>query len=91
MRLSTTSVLGKSIFSMATQKTLVTKVVGNEKMHITAKNFAIELAQTKLNWVESQVKSYLVAFFVKSLSVKPWYDMFDIFPRYYIIYHDSMH
>jgi hypothetical protein len=23
---------------MATQKTLVTKVVGNEKMHITAKN-----------------------------------------------------
>jgi hypothetical protein len=73
---------------MATQKTLVRKVVGNEKMHITAKNrvksqnFAIELAQTKLNWVESQVKSYLVAFFVKSLSVKPWYDMFGIFPRY---------
>jgi hypothetical protein len=35
---------------MATQKTLVTKVVGNEKMHITTKNgvksqnFAIELA-----------------------------------------------
>jgi hypothetical protein len=52
---------------MATQKTLVTKVVGNEKMHITTKNgvkiqkFAIELAQTKLNWLESQVKSYLVA------------------------------
>jgi hypothetical protein len=82
---------------MATQKTLVTKVVGNENMHITAKNgvkiqiFAIELAQTKLNWLESQVKSYLVAYFVKNLSVKPWYDMFGIFPRYYITYHDSMH
>jgi hypothetical protein len=70
---------------MATQKTLVTKVVGNEKMHITNKNgvkiqnFAIELAQTKLNWLDSQVKSYLVAYFVKSSSVKPWYDMFGIF------------
>jgi hypothetical protein len=37
---------------METQKTLVTKVVGNGKMHITVKNgvktqkFAIELAQT---------------------------------------------
>jgi hypothetical protein len=37
---------------METQKTLVTKVVGNGKMHIIAKNgvkiqkFAIELAQT---------------------------------------------
>jgi hypothetical protein len=37
---------------MATQKTLVTKVVDNGKMHITAKNgvniqkFAIELVQT---------------------------------------------
>jgi hypothetical protein len=40
---------------MATQKTLVMKVVGNGNMHITAKNggqdsnFPIELAQTKLN------------------------------------------
>jgi hypothetical protein len=82
---------------MATQKTLVTKVVGNEKMNITAKNgvniqnFAIELAQTKLNWLESQVKSYLVAYFVKSLYAKPWYDMFGIFPSYYITYHESMH
>jgi hypothetical protein len=82
---------------MATQKTLVTKVVGNEKMYITAKNgvkiqnFAIELVQTKLNWVESQVKSYLVAFFVKSFYMKHWYAMFGIFPRYYITYHDSMH
>jgi hypothetical protein len=82
---------------MATQKTLVTKVVGDENMHITTKNgvkiqnFAIELAQTKLNWVEIQVKSYLVAFFVNSLSMEPWYDMFGIFPNYYITYHDSMH
>jgi hypothetical protein len=82
---------------MATQKTLVMKVVGNGNMHITAKNgvkiqiFAIELAQTKLNWVESQVKSYLVVFFVKSFSMKPWYSMFGIFPRYYITYHDSIH
>jgi hypothetical protein len=82
---------------MVTQKTLVTKVVGNENMHMTAKNrvkiqiIAIELEQTKLNWVESQVKSYLVAFFVKSFSMKLWYSMFGIFPRYYITYHDSMH
>jgi hypothetical protein len=53
---------------MATQKTLVMKVVGNGNMHITTKNgvkiqiFAIELAQTKLNWVESQVKSCLLVF-----------------------------
>jgi hypothetical protein len=72
---------------MATQITLVTKVVGNRKMHISAKNgakiqnFAIELTQTKFNWVESQVKSYLVAFFVKSLSMEVWYDMFGIFSR----------
>jgi hypothetical protein len=48
---------------METQKTLVTKVVGNGKVHITAKNgvkiqnFAIYLAQTLLNWVERQVNS----------------------------------
>jgi hypothetical protein len=59
-------------------------------MHITAKNgvnirnFAIELAQTKLNWEKSQVKSSLVPFFVKSFSMKCWYAMFGIFPRYYI-------
>jgi hypothetical protein len=45
-------------------------------MHISAKNganiqkFAIELAQTKLNRVESQVKSCLAPFFVKSFSLK---------------------
>jgi hypothetical protein len=43
-----------------------------------------------VNWVESHVKTYLVAFFVKSFSLKPWYAMFDIFPRYHITYHDSM-
>jgi hypothetical protein len=63
---------------MATQKNLVMKVVGNGNMHITAKNgvkiqiFAIELPQTMLNWVESQVYSCLVAFFVKSFSMKHW-------------------
>jgi hypothetical protein len=56
---------------MAIQKTLVTKVVRLGKMHISTKNgvniqkLSIELAQTMVNWVESQVNSYLVAFFVK--------------------------
>jgi hypothetical protein len=44
-----------------------------------------------VNWVESQVKSSLVAFFVKSFSLKCLYAMFGIFPRYYFTYHDSMH
>jgi hypothetical protein len=43
-----------------------------------------------VNWIESQVKSCLVLFFVKSFSMKFWYAMFGIFPRYYITYHDSM-
>jgi hypothetical protein len=71
-------------FSKETQKTLVMKVVGNGNMHITAKNgvkiqiFDIELAQTKLNWVESQVKSYLVVFlceefFYETLVLYVWY------------------
>jgi hypothetical protein len=65
-------------------------------MHNPAKNgvkiqkFAMEFAQTMVNWVESYVKAYLVAFFVKSFSLKPWYAMFGIFPRYHITYHDSM-
>jgi hypothetical protein len=72
---------------VSTQKSLVTKVVGNGKMHITAKNgvkiqkCSMKLAQTKLNWEESQVKSSLVLFFVKSFSIKHWYAMFGIFPR----------
>jgi hypothetical protein len=61
---------------METKKSLDTEVVGNGKMHITVKNrvkiqnFAIELAHTKLNWEESQVKSSLVPLFVKSFSLK---------------------
>jgi hypothetical protein len=68
------------------QKTLVTKVVGHGKMHIYAKNgvkirkFAMELPQTMVNWVESQVS--LMSFFVKSFSMKSWYGMFGIFPRH---------
>jgi hypothetical protein len=82
---------------VASQKTLVTKVVGIEKMHNSTKNgvkickFAMELAQTMVKWVESQVMSCLVLFFVKSLSIKPWHAMFGIFPKYHITYHDSMH
>jgi hypothetical protein len=78
------------------QKTLVTKVVGHEKMHIYAKNgvkirkFAMEVAQSKVNWVESQVKSSLVPLFVNSFSMKSWYGIFGIFPSHYITYHDSM-
>jgi hypothetical protein len=72
---------------VSNQKTLVTKVVGNGKVHITAKNgvkiqkYYMELAQTKLSWEESQVKSSLVPFFVKSFSMKHWYAIFGIFPR----------
>jgi hypothetical protein len=81
---------------MKSQKTLATKVIGHGKMHIYAKNgvkirnFAMEVAQTMVNWVESQVKSCLVPFFVKSFSMKSWYGMFGIFPSHYITYHDSM-
>jgi hypothetical protein len=65
-------------------------------VHIYAKNgvkirkFAMEVAQTKVNWVESQTKSSLVPFFVKSFSMKSWYGMFGIFSFHYITYHDSM-
>jgi hypothetical protein len=57
---------------VANKKTLVIEVLGIGKMHISAKNganirkFAIEIVETKLNWVESQVKSSLVPIFVKS-------------------------
>jgi hypothetical protein len=43
---------GKCIFYVKTKKTLVAKVLGNAKMHISTKNgtmisqFAVELAQT---------------------------------------------
>jgi hypothetical protein len=73
---------------MEIQKPLVTKVVGHGKMHISAKNrvkiqkFYLKLAQTMVNWIERQVKCSLVLFFVKSFSMRFWYIMFDIFPRY---------
>jgi hypothetical protein len=65
-------------------------------MYISAKDvvkirkFSIDLLVTKLNLVESEVNFYMVPRFVKDISLMPWYDMFDIFPRYYITYHDSM-
>jgi hypothetical protein len=47
---------GKCIFYVETEKTLVGKVVGNAKMHISTKNgtmvpqFAVELAPTMVTW-----------------------------------------
>jgi hypothetical protein len=47
---------GKCIFYVETEKTLVAKVVGNAKMHLSTKNgtivpkFAVELAQTMVTW-----------------------------------------
>jgi hypothetical protein len=58
---------------MESQKTLVTKVVGLGNMHISTKNgmkiqkFAMELAQTMVTWLESQVNSCLVPFFEEFL------------------------
>jgi hypothetical protein len=60
------------------------------KNGVKIQKFDVEVSKTMVTWVESQVNSYLVAFFVKSFSIKPWYSMFGIFPRYYITYHDSM-
>jgi hypothetical protein len=46
----------KCIFYVETEKTLVAKVVGNAKMHISTKNgtmvpqFTVELAQTMVIW-----------------------------------------
>jgi hypothetical protein len=48
---------GKCIFYLETRKTLVAKVVGNAKMHISTKTgtmvpkFAMELAQTMVIWL----------------------------------------
>jgi hypothetical protein len=83
-------------FYGASKKSLVIKVVGLGIMHIYTKNwvkiqkFAVKLAQIMVKWVESQVNSCLVPFFVKSFSLKPCYNMFCIFPRYYITYHNYM-
>jgi hypothetical protein len=47
---------GKCIFYVETEKTLIAKVVGNAKMHISIENgtmvpqFAVELAQTMVTW-----------------------------------------
>jgi hypothetical protein len=47
---------GKCIFYVETRKTLVAKVVGNAKMHISTKNgtmvpkFVVKLAQTMVMW-----------------------------------------
>jgi hypothetical protein len=71
-----TNKIENPFFLWKVKKTLATKVVGHGKMHIYAKNgvkiqkFAMEVAQTMVNWVESQVKSCLVLFFVKSFSMK---------------------
>jgi hypothetical protein len=84
------------LFYVVTKKSLVRKGVGLGKMHMFAKNevniqnFAMEVSKTMVTWVESQVKSCLVAFFMKSFSMKPWNAMFGIFPRYHITYVDSM-
>jgi hypothetical protein len=53
-------------------------------------NFAMELAQTMVSWLESQQNSCLVATFCEEFSMNPWHAMFSIFPRYYITYHSSM-
>jgi hypothetical protein len=77
----------KTTFYVASKKSLVTKVVGLRKMHMSAKNgvkiqkFAMELAKNHGHMVESLVNSSLVVFFVKSFSMKPWYALFGIFPR----------
>jgi hypothetical protein len=47
---------GKCIFYVETEKTLVAKIVGIAKMHISTKNgtmvpqFAVELVQTMVTW-----------------------------------------
>ena len=72
---------------MANQNTLVCKVVGSEKVHISAKNgvmirkFSMVLAVTKLTSVESQANSNMVPNSLKDSSQKHWYEMFGIFPR----------
>jgi hypothetical protein len=49
--------MGNAFFYVETKKTLVAKVVGNAKMHISTKNgtmvsqFVVELAQTMVTWL----------------------------------------
>jgi hypothetical protein len=48
--------MGNAFFYVETEKTLVAKVVGHAKIHISTKNgtmvpqFALELAQTMVTW-----------------------------------------
>jgi hypothetical protein len=67
-----TNKMENQLFMWQVEKSLVMKVVGLGMMHMSAKNrvriqkFAMEVSKTMVTWVESQVNSYLVAFFVKS-------------------------
>jgi hypothetical protein len=71
-----------------TEKTLVTKVVGNAKMHVSTKNgtmvpqFAVELAQTMVT-LQGRPRELLPGStsLRKSPHVNPWDAMFGIFPR----------
>jgi hypothetical protein len=64
----------ENAFLCGISKTLVTKVVGLVNMHIATKNgpmiqnFAMELAQTMVTWLESQENSCLVAAFYEKFS-----------------------
>jgi hypothetical protein len=70
------------------EKTLVAKVVGNAKMHISTKNgtmvpkFSVELAQTMVTW-QGRPRELMPGSnsLWKSPHVNPWDGMFGIFPR----------
>jgi hypothetical protein len=75
-------------FYVETGKTLVAKVVGNAKMHISTKNgtmvpkFAMELAQTMVI-CQGRPRELLSGStsLCESPHVNPWDGMFGIFPR----------
>jgi hypothetical protein len=71
-------------FYVETEKTVVAKVVGNAKMHISTKNgtmvlqFVVELAQTMVTCKEDQENSCWKHLFVKESTCEPlgwhvWY------------------
>jgi hypothetical protein len=75
-------------FYVETKKTLVAKVVGNAKMHISTKNgtmipqFAVELAQTMVTLQGRPIELLPGSTsLLKSPHVNPWDAMFGIFPR----------
>jgi hypothetical protein len=75
-------------FYVETEKTLVTKVLGNAKMHICTKNgtmvpwFAMELAQTMVTWQRTPRELLHGSTSLwKSSHVNHWHAMFCIFPR----------